>query len=163
MAVEAMSIPSSANLDQICNLESWTKGKRSKRCRTNHQACSEDDQHSSYTQDDEYLALCLVMLAHDGDKSVFPAKSLTSSPEPESSNIFYTCTVCNKAFASYQALGGHKASHRKLNGTTTSDTNSATTTSAATTATITSGRSHECSICHRCFPSGQALGGHKRR
>ncbi|KAK1366908.1 Zinc finger protein ZAT10 [Heracleum sosnowskyi] len=166
MAVEAMSIPSSANLDQICNLESWTKGKRSKRSRTNHQACSQDDHHSSYTQDDEYLALCLVMLAHDGDKTIFSAKSLTSSPQPESeSNIVYPCTVCNKAFASYQALGGHKASHRKLNGTTTtSDTNSATTTSAATTATTTtSGRTHECSICHRCFPSGQALGGHKRR
>lgn len=156
MAVEAMSIPNSPNL------ESWTKGKRSKRCRTN-QPCSQDDQHSSYTQDDEYLALCLVMLAHDGDKTVFSAKSLTSSPESEpEASIVYTCTVCNKAFASYQALGGHKASHRKLNGTTTSDTNSATT-SAATTATTTSGRTHECSICHRCFPSGQALGGHKRR
>ncbi|GMJ03979.1 salt tolerance zinc finger [Hibiscus trionum] len=25
-----------------------------------------------------------------------------------------------------------------------------------------SGRSHECSICHKTFPTGQALGGHKR-
>lgn len=147
-----MSIP-----NQICNLESWTKGKRSKRSRTN-QKYSQDDhnQNSSYTQDDEYLALCLVMLAHDGDKTVFSTKSLTCSPE---SNIVYNCTVCNKAFASYQALGGHKASHRKLTGTTTSDTSSATTSAATTT----SGRTHECSICHRCFPSGQALGGHKRR
>ncbi|KAL8096230.1 zinc finger protein ZAT10-like [Apium graveolens] len=170
MAVEAMSIPNSPKFDQVCNLESWTKGKRSKRSRTNQQ-CSQDDQNdqndqnSSYTQDDEYLALCLVMLAHNGDKTVFSAKSLASSREPQrepESNVAYNCTVCNKAFGSYQALGGHKASHRKLNGTTTSDTNSATT-SAATTATTTSGRTHECSICHRCFPSGQALGGHKRR
>ncbi|WMV15479.1 hypothetical protein MTR67_008864 [Solanum verrucosum] len=25
-----------------------------------------------------------------------------------------------------------------------------------------SGRTHECLICHKCFPTGQALGGHKR-
>lgn len=156
MALEALSLPT--NLDQnnhVCNLESWSKGKRSKRPRnTNHD-------HHEYTQEDEYLALCLVMLAHHGDnKNMLPAKSLTPSPE---SNTLYACSVCNKAFASYQALGGHKASHRKLNATT-SDTNSATTSSAtAATTTTTSGRTHECSICHKCFPSGQALGGHKRR
>jgi hypothetical protein len=28
--------------------------------------------------------------------------------------------------------------------------------------TTGSGRVHECSICHKTFPTGQALGGHKR-
>ncbi|WOH06952.1 hypothetical protein DCAR_0626381 [Daucus carota subsp. sativus] len=163
MAVEAISIPSSANLDQsnyVCNLESWTKGKRSKRSRKSESQDDHDHDHDQYqnVNTDEYLALCLVMLAHDGDKSIFPAKSVTHPPQ-SNTDVVYTCTVCDKAFASYQALGGHKASHRKG---TTSDTNSAATTSSAT-ATTTSGRTHECSICHKCFPSGQALGGHKRR
>ncbi|PPD78020.1 hypothetical protein GOBAR_DD25065 [Gossypium barbadense] len=66
--------------------------------------------------------------------------------------------VCNKAFPSYQALGGHKASHRKpstaQNPSITSETNAAGSSGR--------GRSHECSICHKSFPTGQALGGHKR-
>ncbi|KAE8670212.1 Zinc finger protein ZAT10 [Hibiscus syriacus] len=33
---------------------------------------------------------------------------------------------------------------------------------STTTSSTSSGRSHRCSICHRSFPTGQALGGHKR-
>ncbi|CAN1324038.1 Zinc finger protein AZF2 [Linum perenne] len=64
----------------------------------------------------------------------------------------YKCLVCAKSFPSYQALGGHKASHRKSPA-------AATTT---ITASAASGKAHECSVCHKSFPSGQALGGHKR-
>ncbi|TQE04716.1 hypothetical protein C1H46_009699 [Malus baccata] len=89
----------------------------------------------------------------------------TSAAPP--ANLSYKCFVCDKGFSSYQALGGHKASHRKgsaagsvVKGPSTSST---TTTSATATTTATpSGRSHQCSICHKSFPTGQALGGHKR-
>ncbi|PPS05730.1 hypothetical protein GOBAR_AA14915 [Gossypium barbadense] len=67
--------------------------------------------------------------------------------------------VCNKAFNSYQALGGHKASHRKLSG---GNDDHSTPTTLSAVGSNPSGRSHECSICHKSFPSGQALGGHKR-
>ncbi|CAN0905625.1 Zinc finger protein ZAT10, partial [Linum grandiflorum] len=71
----------------------------------------------------------------------------------------YKCTVCGKAFPSYQALGGHKASHRKsvlAAGVTT------TTTTTSSSSAAGAGKAHECSICHKSFPTGQALGGHKR-
>ncbi|XP_073295951.1 zinc finger protein ZAT10-like [Primulina huaijiensis] len=141
---------------------SWNKSKRSKRpCGGIHQPVNED----------EYFALCLIMLASGASASSStahqqiknsPNRARLPSPLPpavESSvqNLVYKCSVCNKAFMSYQALGGHKASHRKTSG----DNGSATTATA--TSGAAGGRTHECSICHKCFPTGQALGGHMRR
>ncbi|EPS57971.1 hypothetical protein M569_16846, partial [Genlisea aurea] len=70
----------------------------------------------------------------------------------------YRCAVCDKAFPSYQALGGHKASHR-AKPPATEDGGGV----AASTSFSGSGKLHECSVCGRCFPTGQALGGHKRK
>ncbi|GMP94667.1 hypothetical protein CsSME_00044041 [Camellia sinensis var. sinensis] len=65
----------------------------------------------------------------------------------------YKCRVCDKAFGSYQALGGHKASHRKQAGGTDDQSTPSTGTGTTTaTAITTDGRTHECSICHKCFP-----------
>jgi hypothetical protein len=144
--------------------EPWAKGKRSKRQRSVDLA---------QPSEEEYLALCLVMLARSGGSVTVPtASSKSSSPPPPVTSstdvvpkLLYKCSVCNKAFGSYQALGGHKASHRKLTtGGGSDDQPSTSTTTAATTSSSGggSGRTHECSICHKCFPTGQALGGHKR-
>ncbi|KAE8672814.1 Zinc finger protein ZAT10 [Hibiscus syriacus] len=82
----------------------------------------------------------------------------SSSPGLKSS---YTCSVCDKGFPSYQALGGHKASHRKpfSDGAAA---NNQSITSTTTTSGGGDGREHKCSVCHKTFPTGQALGGHKR-
>ncbi|XP_072993002.1 zinc finger protein ZAT10-like [Typha latifolia] len=109
----------------------YSKGKRSKRPR-----CATDE---------EYLALCLLMLAR-GESG----RRLPSPPPPKQS---HACSVCGKSFGSYQALGGHKTSHRKP---TASSEDSASTRGGE------EGRTHRCSVCMRTFPSGQALGGHKR-
>ncbi|XAR72958.1 hypothetical protein NMG60_11019775 [Bertholletia excelsa] len=149
MALEALKSPTAAP-SSLCfdestdlhSLEPWMKRKRSRRPRSETPATEE-----------EYLALCLIMLARGGAPD-HRAESAPANPQS------YKCSVCDKAFPSYQALGGHKASHRKLaaGGTTSGDHPSTSTTTATS-----GGRVHECSICHRSFPTGQALGGHKRR
>ncbi|XWS21279.1 hypothetical protein CRYUN_Cryun30bG0042200 [Craigia yunnanensis] len=174
MALEALNSPTAATApfhfedSNLHCLESFTKGKRSKRPRFDHVSTEE-----------EYLALCLIMLARGGratstSTSTIPQQHRTPTPPtaprpaPTSTEqkLSYKCSVCNKAFNSYQALGGRKASHRKLSGA--NDDQSTSTTTSATADGITyaalnpSGRSHECSICHKSFPTGQALGGHKR-
>ncbi|GFY94996.1 6 [Actinidia rufa] len=142
MALEALNSPSTAtpslHFDDVDHnsLEPWTKRKRSKRPRT----------------EEEYLALCLIMLARSGAA----VETNRNSESPPS----YKCSVCNKAFSSYQALGGHKASHRKVAGAAGAEDRSS---ASAVTVLNPSGRAHECSICHKSFPTGQALGGHKRR
>ncbi|KAJ8643689.1 hypothetical protein MRB53_005437 [Persea americana] len=149
MALEALNSPvgpttAAASPFSYEEVETWTKRKRSKRPRIDNPPTEE-----------EYLALCLVMLARGGS-STTPASSDDRPPPPPPLKLSYKCTVCNKAFASYQALGGHKASHRKP-----SDDSSPPLPSVGST-TTGSGKAHQCSICLKCFPSGQALGGHKR-
>lgn len=83
----------------------------------------------------------------------------------------FSCTVCKKAFPSYQALGGHRASHKKFNGCCAPVSENPHETAPAKLTKKCSGSSenpikknkeHECPICFKVFPSGQALGGHKR-
>ncbi|OMO84115.1 Zinc finger, C2H2-like protein [Corchorus olitorius] len=107
----------------------------------------------------------------------------------------FECTTCNKIFHSYQALGGHRASHKKIKGcfasrTDTSDNsiedNELSPNPTADSKLVKSicndqdnsddhkaeiqisygvtkkSKGHECPICLKVFPSGQALGGHKR-
>lgn len=167
MALEALNSPTTptpsfrfeeANLH--C-LDTWTKRKRSKR------------PHNPPTEE-EYLALCLVMLARGNTSTATAAATDSTASRSEKSpspappvasteqKLLYKCSVCSKAFSSYQALGGHKASHRKGSSGGDEQSTSTSTVTASTTAPNTTGRTHQCSICHKCFPTGQALGGHKR-
>ncbi|GMH03178.1 hypothetical protein Nepgr_005017 [Nepenthes gracilis] len=170
MALEALNSPTTPHLpfefeeSSSHSLDHWVKKKRTRRPR--HEITVEPP------TEEEYLALCLMMLARGavgGSVMSVPAAAAKENPATASHTVpspplptavsevklSYSCSVCNKAFGSYQALGGHKASHRKLNG---DDEKSTSTTTAANPG----GKTHECSICHKCFPTGQALGGHKR-
>ncbi|XP_030537987.2 zinc finger protein ZAT10-like [Rhodamnia argentea] len=182
MAMEAVNSPATAAppfhfMEEPLNsrfMEPLTKRKRSKR------------PHHPPTEE-EYLALCLIMLARGGAASNPKAHASPTTPSPPpppppplqeaaatatatatpapANNLSYKCTVCGKGFPSYQALGGHKASHRKSAAASAGgDEPSTSTTNSGAAATNSSGggRSHECSICHKSFPTGQALGGHKR-
>ncbi|XP_073036697.1 uncharacterized protein [Primulina eburnea] len=108
----------------------------------------------------------------------FPLSYNPLDSEDFEKNSKFLCTICKRAFPSYQALGGHRASHKKFKGCCAprsentenspiqSDQNSQNTRDfAAKTASevgFKKGKDHECPICFKIFPSGQALGGHKR-
>ncbi|CAI9763038.1 unnamed protein product [Fraxinus pennsylvanica] len=100
-------------------------------------------------------------LASTGDdkKSMEPF-SPTIIASPLDQNMSYIYSVCSKSFSSYQALGGHKTSHRDRS-------QFATTTAIANTSNISyispGGRIHKCNVCNKTFTTGQALGGHKRK
>ncbi|KAK4414651.1 Zinc finger protein ZAT9 [Sesamum alatum] len=78
----------------------------------------------------------------------------------------YRCEACNKLFRSYQALGGHRASHKKIKPTTAVDGGAAgrpqVVEKIGGSKAVVEEKIHECPFCHRIFSSGQALGGHKR-
>ncbi|KAJ9670503.1 hypothetical protein PVL29_026810 [Vitis rotundifolia] len=159
MALETLNSPTAATTVQFHHdseldyLEPWTKRKRSKRPRLDNPPTEE-----------EYLALCLIMLAQGGRGEVATQlRHHSPPPPPPALTLSYKCSVCNKAFPSYQALGGHKASHRKLAGIEDQPTTAGTSNASNTLPSVNaSGKIHECSICHKTFSSGQALGGHKR-
>ncbi|KAH0467128.1 hypothetical protein IEQ34_004366 [Dendrobium chrysotoxum] len=151
MAFDAMTEPPMVTSEDTSSppqprVEGWAKRKRSKRHRFfDHQPTEE-----------EYLALCLLMLARGGADHRLPP--LPFSPPAE--GLSYKCSVCGKAFASYQALGGHKASHRKHPGGAVDD--AASSASGSSAVASAGGKVHRCSICQKEFSTGQALGGHKR-
>lgn len=153
------------------------------------------------SEEEEDLANCLVMLSN---KSFILSKEENKAKEVEIKGNMFQCKACKKVFNSHQALGGHRASHKKVKGCYASKfvTNSSLNEDnnfqedhnlnnhdeinfmqsdssepvaatggglefefpPSTTNSSSKGKSkeHECSICHRIFSSGQALGGHKR-
>lgn len=159
------------------NLEQWAKRKRTKRQRFDHHQNQETN--TNLPSEEEYLALCLLMLARGStvQSPPLPPPSQPSRHSP-SDHRDYKCSVCGKSFSSYQALGGHKTSHRKpTNNSTTSGNQELSNNShsnshgASVVINVTvntsngvsqSGKIHTCSICFKSFSSGQALGGHKR-
>lgn len=179
------------------------KGKRSKRPRpsmsppppplvelnTSTTSSSDDawgiSDHSELTHDEEEdMANCLILLARSG-------KRQSSSPPPPTpaAGEVYQCKTCEKSFSSFQALGGHRASHKKSDKSATTtlldqhhhqqynnNNNNFSTTilslqissnrsssSSVLLGTNVKSRVHECSLCGAEFASGQALGGHMRR
>ncbi|KAJ4713143.1 Zinc finger protein [Melia azedarach] len=134
-------------------------------------------------------------------KNISSKKTTHDSLDPEfykdsQKRSKFECATCNKIFHSYQALGGHRASHKKIKGCSASkvdSTQNSIETELSPDPTAESKliksinteinsvnhfvldpddkvetscerlkKRHECPICLKVFPSGQALGGHKR-
>ncbi|GAA0143572.1 hypothetical protein LIER_04227 [Lithospermum erythrorhizon] len=112
---------------------------------------------------DEDVAYCLMMLSRDKwIKQEEDAKTedfdVVNLTKVNTRGGKYRCETCNKVFKSYQALGGHKANHKKIK--VKNETEEHETEKAGESRRKE--REHECPICSRVFASGQALGGHKR-
>ncbi|KAF3440036.1 hypothetical protein FNV43_RR18314 [Rhamnella rubrinervis] len=138
----------------------------------------------SDTTTEEDVAFCLMMLSRDKwkkqerqdeeedhrEQEDEAEKSLEDSDESEELKSSrnrtrgkYKCDTCKKVFRSYQALGGHRASHKKIKVSNPAYEPELAQENAGTTSTFRPHKKiHECPVCFRVFSSGQALGGHKR-
>lgn len=119
--------------------------------------------------EEEDIAYCLIMLSRDkwgrneaiikeqedydyGDSDYEERVKVSKSSRRNRGK--YKCESCEKVFRSYQALGGHRASHKKMKMVKTEESGGERM--------VVEGKRHECPFCFRVFASGQALGGHKR-
>ncbi|KAL6603375.1 hypothetical protein ACP70R_043736 [Stipagrostis hirtigluma subsp. patula] len=168
-------------------------------CRRRHSSSSaSSSSHSTTTQEaaeEEDMANALILLAQQGaaaveapDQHPKPARSerytsrryaeAAATPDGGKAGFYvYECRTCGRCFPSFQALGGHRTSHKKprlaagdhdhgyggaknKNGPAAEDM---TALSLRTGGGGVKAAAHACSTCGAVFASGQALGGHMRR
>ncbi|KAJ6699219.1 ZINC FINGER PROTEIN ZAT5 [Salix purpurea] len=147
------------------------------------------------TGEEEDMANCLILLARGNEtcKLAKPVATAATAVNREAGLYAYQCKTCDRRFPSFQALGGHRASHRKQKPGNLDHENKKVLTmvrlareeengnrsniSTSTTLSlqvvnervlwnpnyVKSNKVHECSVCGAEFSSGQALGGHMRR
>nr|GMD73601.1 zinc finger protein ZAT5-like [Ipomoea batatas] len=124
----------------------------------------------SAEEDEDMAANCLILLAQGGRKF----------SEMAAGAGVYECKTCNRSFPSFQALGGHRASHKKpklmdheqhhydhyhyeLKKQSPPPPQAPLSAAQSNGGSSKLAKIHECSICRAEFSSGQALGGHMRR
>ncbi|EOY07971.1 hypothetical protein QUC31_011068 [Theobroma cacao] len=132
------------------------------------------------TEEEEDMANCLILLAQ-GQTRIKPSEPASLATTSKTGIYVHQCKTCNRCFSSFQALGGHRASHKKpkVNNEENkglvfvredddqfNNMNTALSlqiTNKAVLCNSSKSKVHECSICGAEFSSGQALGGHMRR
>ncbi|KAL7148532.1 hypothetical protein ABFS83_06G184800 [Erythranthe nasuta] len=218
-AVEEVAAPPCRN--NTTDLSPIAKGKRTKRLRTHSPipftitpppptaadhhpprrspTSSPVSSEESTTTEEVETARCLILLSRGhfpplSPKPTSPAAVYGGATKTAGGGAcVYTCKTCNRAFPSFQALGGHRASHKKprnekraamfsdeedfpspsmssFRNRISPNSLSLQLSNISTTATFSaavksspSPRIHECSYCGAEFTSGQALGGHMRK
>ncbi|XP_021893394.1 zinc finger protein ZAT5-like [Carica papaya] len=134
------------------------------------------------TEEEQDMANCLILLAQGRRRPIISSSvaefSLATKSPPATGLYVYQCKTCDRCFPSFQALGGHRASHKKPAKTHCNDekmvvvmqadgfvnnTSNSLSLQIANREAAKSNKVHECSICGAEFSSGQALGGHMRR
>jgi C2H2-type zinc finger len=147
-----------------------------------------------HTEEEHAVASYLLLLSnsHDSPYNATPdndtppiqivkarLKSSTSKIIGPDGRVLFRCQTCGRDFHSFQALGGHRASHKKLRlaqpkndyGTQTKEVveeekgeeDLLKLRMNSFSMSMAKARIHQCTICGSEFTSGQALGGHMRR
>lgn len=120
---------------------------------------------TSTSEEDEDMANCLILLAQSGyghkvnkkekigSRKFAEITTCDNSKNGKAGVYVYECKTCNRTFPSFQALGGHRASHKKpktiveekktVTINTDSVTATATTTAAAVATAVVSHDSHD--------------------
>ncbi|KAL8533190.1 hypothetical protein ACS0TY_009437 [Phlomoides rotata] len=173
------------NNDPSPSLSPVAKGKRTKRLRPNSPTVTRPDAaDSTTTSEEEDTARCLLLLAQGYFTDNHDFKTVNRS---RGVAAVYACKTCDRVFTSFQALGGHRTSHKKpkiekktslffdFNDEDFSSPSKkrvpqhslslqlSSSFAAERTYVPSAPRVHECSYCEAEFTSGQALGGHMRR
>lgn len=99
------------------------------------------------------MANCLMLLS---SHNATMAASIGGNVGNEENGRMFACKTCGRKFSSFQALGGHRASHKKVKSANSGEFSDEANFPAKP-------KVHVCSICFVEFPIGQALGGHMRR
>ncbi|KAK7394241.1 hypothetical protein VNO78_14763 [Psophocarpus tetragonolobus] len=107
------------------------------------------------------MANCLMMLSRGGGGGGGGGGEFEGSYASSSRRVF-ECKTCNRQFPSFQALGGHRASHKKPRLMAAADIDGHGQGQLLHDSPPKP-KTHECSICGLEFAIGQALGGHMRR
>ncbi|CAN0909465.1 Zinc finger protein ZAT11 [Linum grandiflorum] len=108
------------------------------------------------------MANCLMLLSR-GQPRYNAVVSQRYSP---SSSQVFECKTCNRKFSSFQALGGHRANHKKHpmpNESPEEKSLRSRSRLQKQPASTAKAKPHKCSVCGLVFSTGQALGGHMRR
>ncbi|CAI9759870.1 unnamed protein product [Fraxinus pennsylvanica] len=96
------------------------------------------------------MAISLMLLSNGG------GGAFDSVVDSSGAARVFECKTCNRQFQSFQALGGHRASHKKQRLMEEQHSGGSRTYPAKP-------KTHECPVCGIEFAIGQALGGHMRR
>lgn len=96
---------------------------------------------------------CLMLLSKVGSEG--SQRNDVAKKQSGAGRVF-VCKTCDREFNSFQALGGHRASHKKPKLMLAAGDHDLPSSPAKP-------KTHECSVCGLEFAIGQALGGHMRR
>lgn len=155
--------------DRESESEAVSPRRRSKLRRRSVEVVEELASSVSDTTPEEDVALCLMMLSRDiwlcrhappsfeveEESEPDPPPPPPPPPPAKLRRHKFQCGTCKKVFRSYQALGGHRANHKKSRACLPA-------VAGEVDAESDQPKVHQCPFCYRVFSSGQALGGHKR-